>query len=450
MQQVRSGIQVADVKETPDQIQDDAKVAIPNMLYWALKYSSKPTDESEIQKIDMTPLFYQDIMHFFKNNDVVRVGIKGIVRGGKSTEGIALAQSLFRMGQECGTIDGRKRFTINNVLRSQHEYDKVIRNPEVSNTLMLVDEFAQADETGENITLLQAIRKQMFDVQAARYIHTISLSPDTLIDDSINVILEVVQADKEKMITRNWLYYNLHKGGAQYMQLLGYVDVYVGDLIAVFKRNNMEKLFYKENKSSEELAKIQEIRKIDLYTDYMYRKFEKMDIMNKEKIYREREMDYAECALAVIDDLKPFCQLGMVTTKVIDSYVRIHTRRLDLPQTILGSKLMNDRIEGTIQMWEAYYKMTAKINKLDASKHEMEQTDYELRRAKLELMCEKLHDGAIAVTDYFKNLVEVKKRYDKEGQKPAPEQQLLKSLGQRTTIDARTQADQKGETHECD
>ena len=75
------------------------------------------------------------------------------------------------------------------------------------NDIILTDEQNELEKGGENATTEQQLRSVFSDVQAGRYIHRISVSPDEIIDGNSDIWVETIGIDEEKMITHCRVYY---------------------------------------------------------------------------------------------------------------------------------------------------------------------------------------------------------------------------------------------------
>ena len=100
------------------------------------------------------------------------------MRKGKSTLAIAIAYWIFLKLQELGLIPKKERFTCKYIARDQSEFGEMIKDSvNIYDTVRVIDEFNEMEETGENSTIERALRNTFSDVQAMRHIHRISCSP---------------------------------------------------------------------------------------------------------------------------------------------------------------------------------------------------------------------------------------------------------------------------------
>lgn len=207
------------------------KFKINSFYNLANQYRQKITEEQELEKIDMTQHFWKEVEYMIQHNELVNINVNGRVRMGKSTEAIAIGMQMFDLLKKHGFRKKDDVFTMKNVARDQQEYSKKMRNPETAFTVIVTDESNNLEGTGENVTVENALSQDFSDVQAGRYVHRVSCSPKNVIDGNADILLEIIGADRRSMISHNRLYYRYTYGGIEYRQLLGYVNIYVGDSI---------------------------------------------------------------------------------------------------------------------------------------------------------------------------------------------------------------------------
>lgn len=386
-----------------------------SLRYYANKYVDSPTDNAIIRNHDVSKLFFNELKFMLMNKERINITMLGTTREGKSTQGIFLGNWINEQAVKLKVFPENKKFGINNIARSQSEMDKLMRDPTINNTVIVVDEFAESDETGENITVIQAIRNQISDVHAGRYVHQIWISPTEIMDKNSQIILQVETTDKKNCITMNWLWYKLFKANHYVMQLLGYVDINVKSLISNWINYDIESKFYKFNRSKEDNDLIEYWRKKDFYVEYMCRKFEKMEMLTREKIFKERDLDYAELTLNVVKQLKPLCKVNILDNKIVESFTRIEARKLDLPFSILGSNIASEKIYSILKLWNAFHKVNkilAKTEK-DYINKKIQYDDYFIKINELKQVRDNLTKTISEIEKEFEKLVSIKKKYDK-------------------------------------
>jgi hypothetical protein len=336
-----------------------------NTLYhYANEYRKNLTDESDIELIDMTAVLEAEEEEMIKNGEIILENINAKMRLGKSTMAMARAVRIFGLLQKYKKQPKSAKFNMANIARDDQEFSKMMRKPDLCNTVIVTDESNELEGTGENVTVEQALKKVFSDVQAGRYVHRISCSPKETIDPNTDIMLSVVAIDKATAMTRSKLYYRFYEGGQEYTQLLGFVDTYVGDIIKNW--NLVKETFVNPDKTDKEKALIVKLRKIDWYVEYMIKKYEKMELITTEGIFKPRMLDYAEIILQVADKLKPLCRLSSVVNhNIVRNYIKMSFRQAKIPTSLVGEELATREVMGLLDIWKAYWKITRDVVKID-------------------------------------------------------------------------------------
>ena len=335
-----------------------------NSLYhYANEYRKRMTDESEIEDTDMTDILKAELETMIKKNEIIIININAKMRLGKSTLGMAIAYDIFQSLKRNKKKSKKEKFSMQNIARDEMEYSQMMRDPERIQDVILTDEKNALESTGENVTTEKALRDVYSDVQAARYVHSISCSPKETTDTNADIMLFIIAIDKRNMITRSKLYYRYYEGGQEYIQLLGYVDWYVGHIIKNWMK--VEDVFLKKNKTQKENDYINEMAKKDFYVEYMIKKHEKMDILNKEGIFRPRILKYSECILSVVMGLKDLTKsYNLIDHNITRNYVKMEFRKRKIPQSIIGEELSTREAMGILSIYKTYYKTVRDLKKI--------------------------------------------------------------------------------------
>ena len=298
-----------------------------NTLYaMANEYRKNLTDESEIEKIDMTEILEREEELMIKNGEIILENVNAKMRLGKSTMAMARALRIFGLLKKYKKQPKSAQFGIKNIARDDQEFSKLMRNPDLQNTVIVTDESNELEQTGENVTVENALKQVFSDVQAGRYIHRISCSPKGVLDPNTDIMLSVIAIDKQTKVTRAKLYYRFNEGGAEYTQLLGFVDTYVGHLLKEWE--TVKQVFIKTNKTKKEQKLVDTAKKNSWYVLYMFKKYEKMELITKEGIFRPRMLDYAKIILAVTNELKPLCKISsLINSNIIRNYIKLNFKK---------------------------------------------------------------------------------------------------------------------------
>jgi len=387
------------------------KLYLTNKFYfYAQKYAENLTTDAEIRNIDMTAEFWDEVEQEIINDELVDININAKVRMSKSTTGINAGLEIFRL-----LLKHKKRkegeFGLKNIARDDQEFSKIMRDPNTAFTVIVTDEINDLEKTGENVTVEKALYNDFSNVQAGRYVHRVSCSPKDATDPNADIFLEIVSVDRQKKITHAHLYYKMFKGGNEYMQLLGYVDFYVGELIKVWD-GKVKKHFLKPEKTKYDENIIKYWRKRDFYTEYMCRKYEKMELITKEGIMRPRMLDYAEVIIKVEGKLRPLTRLNILNKSTIKNFIKKYCREAKIPTSIVGEELMTQEVDGILNLWKSYFKIVGDYSNLEKRKGKMEDYEYQAREELLKNTMNELMTTIQAQLEELQRYKEINEKYN--------------------------------------
>lgn len=334
-----------------------------SFYYYANELRKHITDEDETEKMDFTDIFWAELEAMVRHNEIVIININSKPRLGKSTEAIAIARKIFDLLKR---IKGKKgEFNLHNIARDHQEYSRMMRDPKTEHTVLVVDEFNELENTGENITAENALRKQFSDVQAARYVHRVCCSPTDIIDPNADIMLQLVSHDERTMISHNKLFYRYHEGAIEDTRLLGYVNIYVGDIIKTWL--TVRDSFYRVEKTKADKIKIRRAAEMDFYTNYVIKKHEKMELITREGIFRPRLLDFAEPIKNTVQALRPLTKLCKSIDKdIIRNILIAEIRKAKLVTSIFGDEFETRHAQGILNGMVQLQKMNRDLNKLEA------------------------------------------------------------------------------------
>jgi len=386
-----------------------------SFYYYANEYRKNITEEEEIEKIDMTDVFYREVELMIKENELINIQINGRVRLGKSTEAIQIGLHIFELLKKAGMRSKKDKFSIKNIARDDQEYSKIMRMEDTRFTVIVTDESNELEKGGENSSVEQQLQRVFSDVQAGRYVHRVSCAPKDIIDQNADIILEIVSVDKVKKVSHNKLYYRLAYGGSECIQLLGYVNIYVGDLINNWE-NKVKKVYFKARKDKKDEKIINYWLKKDFYVQYMMKKYEKMELITKEGIFRPRILDYAESMIEVIEKLKPLTRMtNIINQNIVRNYVKITSRKYKIPLSIIGEELASREIFALLDLYKGFHKISKDINGVDnqLAKGKMTITEHAFKLKDMQKMRDELFSAIKMQEDEYKRYSEIQKRYNK-------------------------------------
>ena len=382
----------------------DIKAKVPDEHMWTghilQKYAEEmmlhPTNEEEIARIDMTGKFLKEVEREVMNSEILKIQINSKPRLGKSTTGIMLGMyidSLLKkhFPNHCNGLPIGMR----NVARDDQEWTRKMRNPDLMFDVIVTDEGNALEQTGENATTEQAQKEVFSDVQAGRYIHGIFICPDGDLDKNCDIKLRI--RNREKGMIHAYLYYKLLGDWV----FLGYVDLKVKVLISRWENTVKERFFrFLKDKTMKDKEYVDYWSKRDFYVEYMAKKYEKMELMNREGIIRPRELDYANITLTVVNKTKgliKFMNLNQMKLPV-SSYVEMEFKKQKIPLSLIGAEIATRRVMSVLTL----YKSTEDL------------------RAKYGDLLKKLGRGKINESQYNNSIVELKEHeeeisfYDKD------------------------------------
>lgn len=241
---------------------------------------------------------------------------------------------------------------------------------------------------------------------AMKYIN----SPKPLSDEQSDILLSIVEPDKKTLTTRCKLYYRVVHGVTVDTQLLGFVDIYVGDIIKNWVKKGIEKIYYKENRTPAEERLLKKWYKKDWYVAYQIRKKRKVDFINKHGIFRTADIDYADVYLRTVELLMPLTKFkGGIEPKRVKATLKTVCRQMKIPTSIIGDQLMSDRAESVLNYF--------------ADKHDFER--------KVDVLIQKHSDGKVddeAYEEETKSYYEAIKRLEKLAEEQMKELKFLRKV----------------------
>ena len=166
-----------------------------SLYYFANKYRKHITDEDELEQIDMTELYLKETAYMVRNGEIVKIAITAKPREGKSTVAITEAQRLYQEMQDAGHIPKNEPFGMKNIARDQMEFHEKMKQDEFSYTTCAIDEINKSEQSGENTTIIEKGMEDVSNLQADRYVHTVTCSPREILDPNADIILSVTSKE---------------------------------------------------------------------------------------------------------------------------------------------------------------------------------------------------------------------------------------------------------------
>ncbi len=353
----------------------------------AEKYAGEIKANEEIFKEDVTELLEKEIRYQIRNGEIVIAEIKGKPRTGKSTVGIVIAKDW--IDDELKVCKKKERgveFGMRNIARDEQEYSEKMSEGDLMNDVILTDEQNELEKGGENATTEQQLKSVFSDVQAGRYIHRVSVSPEQVIDYNSDIWIETVGIDSRLMITHCRVYYRINNAQTRFWQPIGYANIYVGELIKNWEKN-IKEMFLKTRKTEKDINVIKGWGKKDFYCLYMIKKYQKMELITKYNILRPRDLPFAKVIIEVIESLKDMTKYMPVDVDLVKNYVEMGIRKHKLRASIIGKKLVTDRANGVIKVFRAWHRMERQERSL------LEDLETKGEKERVRKQYEKIYEG---------------------------------------------------------
>lgn len=303
---------------------------------WALAIETLDTLEnpSDARNRDLTQEFRRELENKVRLGESINININGLVRSGKSTVAQELCWYIKKLIKKHHKLDrpmGNK-----NILRDQNEYSRVVkRRPEsFKHECDVIDEWAEMELAGYNSTIEQKYLKQFSDVQAGRYYHRISCSPTNTTDENSDILLQTVPGSRNKGKILLLLNYRISNGENTQTVLLGHIK-----------------------------ADVQEVLDSEWYKEYLRKKEEKWELMNKHNVKSPRELEYAEVILSTYKRMKDAAELGLNKKKHFKMILTEEADKKGIWFSILGDRDVLETLEGMGELAQLNREADLKVKK---------------------------------------------------------------------------------------
>ena len=321
----------------------------------------------EVMQIDLSSKILKELDREIKNKEIISLQINSKPRLGKSTLAILFGMFIDSLLKKYKMKKDSIEFGVSNLARDQNERAKRMRNPDLMYDIIVTDESNALEDTGENATVEKAQREVFSDIQAGRYIHGIFVCPEGTMDKNSDIKLEVRNKDSGLIHTRVYYY---SKSQFYYgWVLIGIADFDVSKLIDNWI-HKVESVFFRylKTKKKEDRKFIDEWSEKEFYIKYMIKKYEKMELMNREGILHARDLDYADVRKNVVASLKPLAQLGFISMSRLKnnivSKIESEFRKKRMPLSMVGKSAEFERVLGMLEMYRSLTEIKENIKAL--------------------------------------------------------------------------------------
>lgn len=411
-----------------------------NGLYHrANKYRKFPTNEDEIEQIDMTDVYNAELDYMVSHGEIISININAKMRLGKSTAGLSEADKIFKLLVKHGIRKKGERFGVVNIAHDQSEYADKMRDPATTFTVIAVDEENESEETGQDTSVIKAQQNDFSNIHADRYVHRVSMSPKSISDGNADILLYITGVNEVTMETHAKLYYRYWEGQVEYTQILGYIRIPVKHIIKDWIET-IRPLFYKKlqleadiskydnNKKSKvredlltEIGKlnrrIREAQKTDWYVHYYMKKRKRLDLLTKYKITKPRILKYAPVILRIITRFERIIPYqALIKREIIKNNVKLEMKKIGIPQSIVGEELTTQEVMGIIEAMKSFYIVSQQIKKLEKSRNDGKITEgyFEVEKHNLEAVKKDMKENVQLQVDEYKKCIELLEEYNRE------------------------------------
>lgn len=409
-----------------------------NGLYHrANEYRKHATDEDEIENIDMTEVFYNELAYMIKNQEIIIININAKMRLGKSSAAMSIGKTIFDLLKKEGIKKKHEQFDTTNIAHDQTEYAEKMRNPETTFTVLVVDEENSSENTGQDITIIKAQEEDFSNIHADRYVHTVWCSPKEIPNPNADILLYITSKNEKRMTTHAKLYYRYWEGQIEYTQLLGYVVIPVQEIIHNWV-HNVRPLFYEKlqlearitkkrkcTKTYEETInqlgkvnkRIKEEQKKDWYVHYYMKKRKRLDLVTKYKINKPRILKYAPVIVKIIKRFERLVQYkDLIKKDIIQNNVKLEMRKAGLPQSIVGEVLTTQEVLGVIEAIKGHNSIREEIKQLDhkLSKGRISINYFNEQTKELTSIAKEMHDNIKLQLQEYQKCLDALEEYKEE------------------------------------
>lgn len=384
-----------------------------NNLYLIAKdIQDKETDREEIEKTDLTEIFWHEIESMVKNKEIILINITGKPRTGKSTTAISIGIDIHKLMRKHQRTN-EKKFSLKNIARDNQEASVKTRDEKFEKTVLVIDEENALEKGGENVTVEEREKEYKSNVMAGRYIHQIQCVPKGVIDQNADILLSVISLDRTNYQTYCLLSYRFYENDQEHTITIGNIKI---DTYHVIKNwiNNVEETYYKPEKTKKDKEKIKEWEEKDFYIKYVVRKYKKMELLTKHHVRRPRMLPLAGITLKIIEILKRTTKRKPINKDRIRNFVKYNMKKENIPMSLVGEEVITREIAGILQSYKDVYEDTTRLNKTikEYNKQKNADTEYNKEEATQDLISSKeILDSQI---EELKELKKLNEEYNKE------------------------------------
>lgn len=350
------------------------EIKINELKYLAIKAQDEMMTNEDLRKRNLTKTFWKEFYAMIENKELVNIQIIGEKTLGKS---IIMCLLVTRGNEKLGNKMG-----IWAIKADQSEYGEYIRTKNPRNVFNGIDEWNEMAETGAGATTEKSFLNYQSDVSAQEFRHRISCSPSTVVDEGATIILEVIGKNVKAKINRCLIKYRLIGTHSVHEQLIGFVDFFVGELVATEKNKN------------------------SWYRKYREKKYARMRLMGQYGIQNPRELEQAPIVLELFEELKDYAKTGLVSRGIIKSFIKVKRMEKKQLHSIILTEELTEELDTLLRLQTEGQKKLEKIRKLKKKGEELWKIQNE------ELAVERITKNKQILIDSYKRKIEINKEYN--------------------------------------
>lgn len=304
------------------------KIKISKLKKMALDNLESTRPDDEIRKDNVGELLEMEINDKLRYKENINSQIVGQTASGKSTLATQIALDINKKLN--------RKMDITYICFDQIEYLRKMKDPNLKNICLQIDEWNAMGETGYNATTEQSLITYYSDIQAQRYIHRISCSPSTVMDNNADIILEVLATNKDQKTTSFLVYYRIVRPHEIILQLCGHATKNVAEAL-----------------------------NCPFYQRYREKKFQKMDFLIRHGIKDVREIYYAKVILQVFMELQYTAKVINTNRDLISNFVEKIRRKEREFFSILTSEEIIRRSQGLLSIHRQMYLLSLRAKTME-------------------------------------------------------------------------------------
>ena len=352
-------------------------IQINSLEYLAYEYYKRETEINEWEKHDRTKELLNELEKMVKNKEPINIAISGNVGAGKSVLGLTLTDYLNKLyNQHHRKPDNKIKMGIKQIASDQLDLLEILLKENREYEAIEVDEKNILAESGLDSTLYDKLYEWYSNVCAQKHLARINCQPQGINDPNSKIILNIIAKDTQKQETLAKLSWRLNINENNYTTDLGYIRI------------NVEKTL-----------------KQKWYETYKTKKFQRMDIVLKNKIKNTRELQTAKEVLTTYKLMEPIIDRIKITYPIISGFQDQAKRELGNFHTILGEMAVQETIKGLLELKKEETKSYQRIEKLK----EQEKTEQLEKEQTIHKTLQTAVNGRIT---YLENLIKIKTKYD--------------------------------------